>query len=77
MLPAFQAGHAGSIPVVRSSLLVFYDFVFSYVRDSSLLPGRKPAHAVFASLIGILEHSYVDVRGWRDYPSFYPKCQQP
>jgi hypothetical protein len=31
----------------------------------------------FSSSIAILEHSYVDVRGWWDYPSFYPKCQQP
>jgi hypothetical protein len=31
----------------------------------------------FSSLIAILEHSYVDVRGWWDYPSFYPKCHQP
>jgi hypothetical protein len=27
--------------------------------------------------MAILEHSYVDVRGWRDYPSFYLKCEQP
>ncbi len=31
----------------------------------------------FSSPIAILEHSYVDVRGWWDYLSFYPKCQQP
>jgi hypothetical protein len=30
-----------------------------------------------SSSIGILELSYVNVRGWWDYPSFYPKCQQP
>jgi hypothetical protein len=30
----------------------------------------------FSSSIGILEHSHVDVRGWRDYPSFYAKCPQ-
>jgi hypothetical protein len=28
MLPAFQAGHAGSIPVARSSLPNLFDFVF-------------------------------------------------
>jgi hypothetical protein len=27
-LPAFQAGHAGSIPVARSSLMAYFDFVF-------------------------------------------------
>jgi hypothetical protein len=31
----------------------------------------------FSSSIAILELIYVDVRGWWDYPSFYPKCQQP
>jgi hypothetical protein len=31
---------------------------------------------LFSSLIGIFELSYVDVRDWWDYPSFYPKCQQ-
>jgi hypothetical protein len=31
----------------------------------------------FSSLITILEHSYVDARGWWDYLSFYPKCHQP
>jgi hypothetical protein len=30
----------------------------------------------FSSSIAILELSYVNVRGWWDYPSFYPKCQQ-
>jgi hypothetical protein len=24
--------------------------------------------------MAILEHSYVDVRGWWDYPSFYPNA---
>jgi hypothetical protein len=28
VLPAFQAGHAGSIPVARSSLLTFFDLAF-------------------------------------------------
>jgi hypothetical protein len=37
--PAFQAGHAGSIPVARSSLMAFLDFVFPCARDSSLLSG--------------------------------------
>jgi hypothetical protein len=50
VLPAFQAGHAGSIPVARSSSLVFCDFLFPYVRNSKLLPGRKPAHAVLLQL---------------------------
>jgi hypothetical protein len=27
----------------------------------------------FPGLIGIFETSYVDVRDWWDYPSFYPK----
>jgi hypothetical protein len=31
----------------------------------------------FSSSIAILELSYVNVRDWWDYPSFYPKCQQP
>jgi hypothetical protein len=31
----------------------------------------------FPSPIAILEHSYVDVRDWWDYLSFYPQCQQP
>jgi hypothetical protein len=31
----------------------------------------------FSSSIAILELSYANVRGWWDYPSFYPKCQQP
>jgi hypothetical protein len=42
--------------------MTFSDFAFPYVRDSSLLPGRKPAHAMFSSSIAILECSYVDVR---------------
>jgi hypothetical protein len=83
---SLRSGHAGSIPVARSTVarstvarsssLVFCDFLFLDVRSSSL-PGRKPAHTVFSSLIGIFELSYVDVRGWWDYPSFYPECQQP
>jgi hypothetical protein len=68
-LPAFQAGHAGSIPVARSSSLSFFDFVFPYVRDSRLPPGRKGAPAIFFSSIAILEHSHVDVRGRWDYPA--------
>jgi hypothetical protein len=31
----------------------------------------------FSSSIATLELSYVNVRDWWDYPSFYPKCQQP
>jgi hypothetical protein len=31
----------------------------------------------FSSSIAILELSYVNVRGWWYYPSFYPKCQKP
>jgi len=31
----------------------------------------------FSSSVKVIELSYVDVRGWWDYPSFYPKCQQP
>jgi hypothetical protein len=46
-VPAFQAGHAGSIPVARSSSLAFFDSLFPYVRGSGLLLGRKPAHTMF------------------------------
>jgi hypothetical protein len=31
-------------------LPTFFDFVFPYVRGSSLLPGRKPAHTMFIQL---------------------------
>jgi len=30
-----------------------------------------------SSLIEILELNYGNVSDWLDYPSFYPKCQQP
>ena len=39
--------------------------------------GRGAECLRFSSSIAILELSYVNVRGWWDYPSFYPKCQQP
>jgi len=31
----------------------------------------------FTGLIKIFELSYGNVSDWLDYPSFYPKCQQP
>ena len=50
VLPAFQAGHVGSIPVARSSSWVFFDFGFPHVRDSSLLSDHMSVNAMFLQL---------------------------
>jgi hypothetical protein len=49
-LPAFQAGHAGSIPVARSSLLTFIDLVFPLISIQAFLSGGEPIHAIFLQL---------------------------
>ena len=75
--PAFQAGHAGSIPVARSSLITFSD---SYSRTSTIQFFCRAASLIMSylsSLIAIFERSYVNLRGWWDYRSFYPECKQP
>ena len=40
-------------------------------------PTRLPVAGAFPVQAGIMELNYVNVRSWLDYPSFYPKCQQP
>jgi hypothetical protein len=42
--------------------------VFPYVRDSSLLRAASLPMRYFSSSIAILELSYVNVRGWWEYP---------
>ena len=44
-LQPFQAGHAGSIPVARSSLMATFRFCVPCVRDSRTYP-----HAMFLQL---------------------------
>jgi hypothetical protein len=48
--PAFQAGHAGSIPVARSSSSRILDLVFAEVLFRGRLPDRKAALAMFRQL---------------------------
>ena len=57
--------------------LVFYDLCSHMSAIQVFYRAASLPMRFFASLIGIFELSYVDVKGWRDYPSFYPKCQQP
>ena len=76
-LPAFQAGHAGSIPVARSSSSAIFDFKFTYVLLQAICRSSRLPIPSLSSLIEILELNYGKVSDWLDYPSFCPKCQQP
>jgi hypothetical protein len=50
MPPAFQAGHAGSIPVARSNLMAFFDFVFPMSAIQGFYRAASLPHAMFLQL---------------------------
>jgi hypothetical protein len=56
--------------------LTFLDFVFPMSANQVFYRNASMAVRCFSISIAILELSYVNMRGWWDYPSFYPKCQQ-
>ena len=74
-LPSWSCGFDSRRPLQLAGFFRFCVLVcprFKYFYRATSLPIR-----CLSSSIAILELSYVNVRGRWDYPSFYPKCQQP
>jgi hypothetical protein len=74
-LPSWSCGFDSRRPLQFVGLLRFFVPICPQF-ESSTVPASLPMRC-FSSLIAIFEPINVNVRGWWDYPSFYPKCQQP
>ena len=65
VLPAFQAGHAGSIPVARSSSSTISDLALPYARFQAVHRAASLPIRYFSSSITVLELSFVNGSvGW-------------
>jgi hypothetical protein len=51
--------------------------VFTYVLVQAIYRSAGLPMPSFTGLIKNFELNYGNVSDWLDYPSFYPKCQQP